>query len=152
MSGADSFSRSRLKRLYCVCNIWLRISETPTFYLSYELTKLFSCRRDIAVWSQSVWGVNRLLRHPLKRERCAFLLFCPGHHTRHYYDYHYFYLRINIEGWLWGLRKRMLSTKYRLICQCTNKRVVFYVPNCRFKAVFVIREEWPARPRPGRSA
>jgi hypothetical protein len=26
--------------------------------------------------------LSRLLRHPLRKERGAILLFCPGHHTR----------------------------------------------------------------------
>jgi hypothetical protein len=41
--------------------------------------------KPIAVLLQYISGVsaiNRLLRHPWRKEIGAILLFCPGHHTR----------------------------------------------------------------------
>jgi hypothetical protein len=66
----------------------LRDAQVLPILLSYEEY----CRRDVvvspssSVWSQSILSVwksfSRLLRHPLAKERGAFHLFCPGHHTR----------------------------------------------------------------------
>jgi hypothetical protein len=46
--------------------------------------------KPIAVLLQSISGVsaiNPLVRHPWRKGRGAILLFCPGHHTRHFLSY-----------------------------------------------------------------
>jgi hypothetical protein len=65
-------------------------SETPKFYQNYlaiSNTADVTDGKAIAVWSQSISGVNAI--DPLVtfydihgRKRGAILLFCSGHHTR----------------------------------------------------------------------